>query len=186
MNMLTLDPGIWHEAAERVENHLLAYRVENRALLERLRGEILGRAAARQAEEPERAPVELAAEETERHLRGWVDRLIGPTGETPRRRFARGRAAIFLAGAPGAGAEPWTEPGEPLPEWVEEVRAARLEAAPGLEPASMVPRSLDLGLVSSLARGAWQLFTRWPALRGVTIGLLSVSLIGTAFFLVHP
>lgn len=178
-------PEIWNEAGARVESHLRAYRIADPDLLGRCREKIIGRAAARFSSEPGRPLADLAAEETEKYLREWIDGAIGPSDEVPVRRFARGRAAVYLANLPRLHPGSFLSPDELPREPLEKLRSIYLEAGPDLEFASMTPRPIDLGPIAGVADETWETFAKWPALRGVAICLLSVLLLGTAFFLVH-
>jgi hypothetical protein len=180
-----LDPLVWNAAYRQVERHLRAYRVSNRLLLHQLAYEIVEAAAARHELDPERDPSELAAEETTRRLREWIDDLVGETDETPMRRFARGRAALFFSRL--TEREPTAFLGRtPLSRDVaEQLRSTYLEAGPDFEFASMVPRPIDLGPLSSVADETWRTFAKWPLLRGLTMSALFVVMFGAAFYLVH-
>jgi len=103
------------------------------------------------------------------------------------RRFARGRASLFFAGwaerKPTAflSADSESVPSDELAT----LRETYLEAGPDFEFASMVPRPMDLGVVSSVADETWRTFSKWPLLRGVTVCALFMCLFGTAFYLVR-
>jgi hypothetical protein len=182
---IALDPQVWDRAYARVERHLQAYRITNRFFLHQLTQEILTAAAARHESEPARDPADLAAEETERHLRAWIDELVGETDETPMRRFARGRAAVFFSDLPERWPVAFLGRNAPPPELGEQLRSTYLEAGPDFEFSSMVPRPIDLGPLSSVADETWRTFTKWPVLRGITLSALFVLTFGAAFYLVH-
>ncbi|MBS0632108.1 MAG: hypothetical protein JSS11_09360 [Verrucomicrobia bacterium] len=177
------DPTLWHDAYKRVEDHLLAYRVTNRALLTQLGQRIIEHAAARHELEPHRSPVELAGEEVERLIAEWIDRLIGPSDETPARRFARGRAAIHLANLPELWPSAFLDVRDPPPGLLQDLRSTYLEAGPDLEFSNMVPRPLDYGPISETAGRTWRTFSKLPVLGGVMIWMLFVSMLSTAFYL---
>ncbi len=162
------DPTLWHDAYRRVEDHLLAYRVTNRALLTQLGQRVIEQAAARHEREPHRAPVELAAEEVEHLIAQWIDRLIGPSDETPARRFAI---------AQRAGER------DPPPGLLQDLRSTYLEAGPDLEFSSMMPRPLDYGPISGAAGKTWRTFSKLPLVAGVMVWMLFASMLSTAFYL---
>jgi len=180
-----LDTLVWDRAYAQVENHLFAYRVGNRLLRHQLAEEIVSAAAAQHELDPERDPVELAAAETERRLREWIDGLIGPSDESALRRFARGRAAVFFSRLPERCPTTFLDREPPSAEMIARLRTLYLEAGPDFEFASMVPREIDLGPVSSVADETWRTFAKWPMLRGVAMSALFVGLLGTAFYLVR-
>lgn len=177
------DPTLWHDAYRRVEDHLLAYRVTNRALLTQLGQRVIAQAAARHEREPHRAPVELAAEEVEHLIAQWIDRLIGPSDETPARRFARGRAAIYLAHLPELWPSAFLDERDPPPGLLQDLRSTYLEAGPDLEFSSMMPRALDYGPISGAAGKTWRTFSKLPLLAGVMVWMLFASMLSTAFYL---
>ncbi len=187
MNTLTssIDPQIWNQAYTRVERHLESYRIGNHLLVHQLAQEIIAAAAARHELDPTRDPGEIAAEETERYLRTWVDDLVGETDETPMRRFARGRAVLFFSDLPERCPTAFLGRATPPPEVREQLRTTYVEAGPDFEFSSMVPRPIDLGPLSSVADETWRSFAKWPVLRGLTMSALFVVMFGTAFYLVH-
>lgn len=173
-------------AAARVEAQLRAYGVNEPELLGDLVAEILRAAAHQQAIEPERSLDVLAAEEVQTRMAAWIDELIGPTDERPAVRFARGRAAIHLARLPEHWPEAMLVLPSPLPPEVRErVRATYLAAGPDFDLSSMVPRPIDLGIVSSLADETWRTFAKWPVLRGAFMCGVFLTLLGTCFYLVR-
>lgn len=180
-----LDPHVWNPAYAQVERHLQAYRIGNRFFLHQLAHEIVAAAAARYETEPDRDPCELAAEETERHLRAWIDELVGETSETPMRRFARGRAAVFFSGLPERWPAAFLGRSTPPEDLAARLHTTYLEAGPDFEFSSMVPRPIDLGPLSSVADETWRTFAKWPVLRGLTMSALFVLAFGAAFYLVH-
>lgn len=180
---IRLDPELWGEAYERVEHLLLAYRVNNRFLLAQLSGLILRSAAERHAAEPDRSRADVAAEEAMRLIGEWIDALIGPSTDSRARRFALGRAAIFLADLPTRWPASFLNLRNPPPELLERLRKTYIAAGPDLEFSNMAPRPIDLGPISNAAEGTWRTFARWPVLRGAFVWLLFLSFLGTAFFL---
>jgi hypothetical protein len=182
-NSTRLDPELWGEAYARVEHLLLAYRVTNRFLLAQLSGLILSSAAQRHAAEPDRPRADIAAEEAVRLIGDWIDALIGPSSDSRARRFALGRAAIFLADLPTRWPASFLNFRDPPPEVLERLRTTYLAAGPDLDFSNMGPRPIDLGPISYAAGETWRKFAKWPALRGAFIWSLFLGLLGTAFFL---
>ncbi len=182
-NATRLDPELWGEAYARVEHLLIAYRVSNRFLLAQLSNHILTSAAQRHLAEPDRPRADLAAEEALRLIGDWIDALIGPSNDSRERRFAQGRAAIFLADLPARWPTSFLNFRNPPPEVVERLRATYLAAGPDLEFSNMAPQPINLGPISYAADGTWRTFEKWPLLRGLFLWSLILVLLGSAFYL---
>jgi hypothetical protein len=181
-----LDPDIWHEAYERVENYFRSYRISNRLLLHALTARVIEAAAQRHLREPDRAPASLAAEEALRQMEGWIGHHVGSDGdESPARSHARGRAGLYLADLPGQAQESFLNYRPMPPELAEELRATYLRAGPDLEFVNMGPRPIDLGPISGMADGTWRTFDKWPVLRGLVMWGLFLGLLVLAFVTVR-
>jgi hypothetical protein len=178
-----LDPRLWSEAYERVENLLLAHRVTNRFQLARLSRVILESAAARHALHPGQDPGEIAAAEAQHLIARWIDELVGESDESPTVRHARGRAAMLLAELPQRWPESFLNTQAAPPELLAELRATYVQAGPDLEFSNMAPRPIELGPISNVADQTWKSFARWPALQGIVLWTLFLGLLGTVFFL---
>lgn len=181
-----LDPKIWHEAYERVENYFRAYRITNRVLLHELTARVLRVAAELHAREPERPPAILAAEEAVRQMESWIERQLGvDDSESLAGRHARGRAGLYLADVPHRAPECFLDYRAVPPAVQEDLRATYLQAGPDLEFANMGPRPIDLGPISGMADGTWRTFDKWPVLRGLVLWGLFVGLLVVAFLTVR-
>ncbi len=181
-----LDPDVWHEAYERVENYFRAHRISNRLLLHALTARVIEAAARRHVREPDRAPASLAAEEALLQMEAWIERRAGvDEHEPPARRHARGRAGLYLADLPGRSPESFLDYRPMPPELAEELRATYLRAGPDLEFVNMGPRPIDLGPISGMADGTWRTFDKWPVLRGLVMWGLFLGLLVLAFVTVR-
>ncbi len=173
----------WDEAYRRVEAYFSALRVDNKLLLSSLVFKILGRVSERAAAEPERLPVELAAEETDRLLVQWFRKALdGSEVEPIDRLSARGRLALLMV----QSEIPWQQlflNDEPLPESVAAaMKTAYLRADPDFRFVEMRPRPIDLGIVDVANRtfesmGHWKTAAQWMLWMG--FGLI----LGTLFYL---
>ena len=173
----------WNEAYRRVEAYFSALRVENKLLLSSLVFKILGRANERLVNgEPDRPPVELAAEETDRFLVDWFRRVLNePGAETGSDRLsARGRMALLEV----EREVPWRQflvSGEPMPDdFVEKMRRAYLHADPEFRFVEMRPRPIDLGLMQ-VASDTFEKMGRWRA-TAVWLFWIGCTLLMTAIF----
>ena len=157
----------WNEAYRRVEAYFSAMRVSNKLLLSSLVLKILNLAHRRHLEEPERKPIELAAEETDRMLVSWFRKnLAEERVEMDDRLSARGRLSLHLL----SQRLPWQEwflKEEAIPEeHMESFRNAYLVANPDYSFVRMQPRPIDLGVVDVANRafdqmGPWRLVVPW-------------------------
>lgn len=157
----------WDEAYRRVEAYFSALRVDNKLLLSSLVFKILGRVSERAADEPERLPVELAAEETDRLLVQWFRKVLdGSEVEPIDRLSARGRLALLMV----QSEIPWQQlflNDEPVPESVvAAMKTAYLRADPDFRFVEMRPRPIDLGIVDVANRtfesmGHWKTAAQW-------------------------
>ncbi len=157
----------WNEAYRRVEAYFSALRVSNKLLLSSLVLKILDLAHSRHQAEPERLPLDLAAEETDRLLVSWFRKVLDVEGiEMADRLSARGRLTLLLM----SPAVPWQElflADKPIPEeHLESFRNAYLVANPDFSFVRMQPRPIDLGIVDAASRafdqmGPWRTLVQW-------------------------
>lgn len=157
----------WNEAYRRVEAYFSALHVDNKLLLSSLVFKILGKASDRSVAEPDRVPVELAAEETDRLLVQWFRRVLDSSEIEPVDRLsARGRLALLMV----QSEIPWQQlflSEEAIPESVvEAMKTAYLRADPDFRFVEMRPRPIDLGIVDVASRtlesmGAWKTAAQW-------------------------
>ena len=173
------------EVFERVDNYLRAYRVPaaRRAQLTPL---IVDSAMRRHASSPHEDPTSFAVDEAARVVNAWIDQLVPHDEvENPARRHAHGRAALHLAGVPQRWPADFLANSQPPAILVDRLRSAYLEAGPDVEFSNMVPRPIDLGIVSNVADSTWRTFDKWPVLRGLFLWGLFAALLASAFFLVR-
>ncbi len=169
----------WNEAYRRVEAYFSALRVRNKLLLSSLVLKILDLAHSRHQKEPDRLPLELAAEETDRMLVSWFRKVLDVEGiEMADRLSARGRLTLMLM----SEEVPWQElflTDQPIPEGhLESFRNAYLVANPDFSFVRMQPRPIDLGVVDVANRafdqmGPWRALVQW-GLWGVFAILLAL------------
>lgn len=173
------------EVFARVDNYLRAYRVPaaRRAQLVPL---IVDAAARRHAAAPAGDLSSCAIDEAQKLVNAWIDQLVPHDDlENPARRLAHGRAALHLAGVPERWPGDFLASSEPPAILVDRLRSAYLEAGPDLEFSSMVPRPIELGIVSEVADSTWKTFDKWPVLRGLFLWGIFGALLVSAFYLVR-
>jgi hypothetical protein len=173
----------WNAAYVRVEDYLRAHRLHNRLHQSRLIQQILERAAQRHAAHPEMDPTTLAAEETEALMAGWFDEILGPH-DSPRERLAvDGRVALLLCDGPEHWPYAFLAPGQVSEDFRQAMRTRFLEAGPHLSVSSMVPRPIDLGLITGAAGETLDRFNRWPILRTLLLWIVFVLALAGIFYL---
>jgi hypothetical protein len=63
------------------------------------------------------------------------------------------------------------------------MKSSHLEAGPDLAVSSMVPRPIDLGMITEAAGETLERFERWPVLRALFLWLVFASVLGGIFYL---
>ncbi len=170
----------WNSAYVRVEDYLRAHRIHNRLHQSRLIQRILERAALRHAEDPALDPTTLAVEETEKLMDRWFGEILGD-GERPHDRIAvDGRVALLLCDGPQKWPYAFLDEEKVPGEFAQAMQESFIQAGPDLAVSAMVPRPIDLGLISEAAGETMERFERYPILR--TLFLWAVFLGGLAVF----
>jgi hypothetical protein len=170
----------WNSAYVRVEEYLRAHRIHNRLHQSRLIQRILERAALRHAEDPALDPTTLAAEETEKLMDRWFGEILGDQ-ERPHDRIAvDGRVALLLCDGPQKWPYAFLDEEKVPDEFARAMQESFIQAGPDLAVSAMVPRPIDLGLISEAAGETLERFERYPLLR--TLFLWAVFLGGLAVF----
>ena len=170
----------WNAAYLRVENYLRAHRIHNRLHQSRLIQRILERAARRHAENPALDPTTLAADETDKLMDRWFGEVLGDQ-ERPHDRIAiDGRVALLLCDGPQKWPYAFLDEEKVPGEFAQAMQESFIQAGPDLAVSAMVPRPIDLGLISEAAGETLERFERYPLLR--TLFLWAVFLGGLAVF----
>jgi hypothetical protein len=170
----------WNSAYVRVEDYLRAHRIHNRLHQSRLIQRILERAALRHAEDPALDPTALAVEETEKLMDRWFGEILGDE-ERPHDRIAvDGRVALLLCDGPQKWPYAFLDEEKVPGEFAQAMQESFIQAGPDLAVSAMVPRPIDLGLISEAAGETMERFERYPLLR--TLLLWAVFLGGLAVF----
>ncbi|SRR5258708_7817757 len=169
----------WNAAYVRVEDYLRAHRIHNRLHQSRLIQKILERAAARHEKSPYLDPTILASEETERLMNDWFTELLGERDLPAERVAAAGRVALLLADGPQKWPYAFLDDQNIPPDFLQAVQKSSLKAGPDIQVSSMVPRPIDLGLITSAAGETFERFDKWPILRTLLLwAFFAVALAG--------
>ena len=173
----TLDQ--WNAAYVRTEDYLRAHRIHNRLHQSRLIQQILERAAKRHAEAPEVSPTTLAAQETERLMDSWFASILNAPDRNHERIATDGRVALLLCDGPQRFPYAFLDEDNIPEDFKKAMKESSMRAGPDLAVSNMVPRPIDLGLITEAAGETMEQFERYPLLR--TLGLWSLFIAILAF-----
>lgn len=171
----------WNSAYAKVESYFAALRVRNRVLLGRLVLQVLTRAMRRAPNEPQRSATELASEEMDHVVTDWFGQVLqeAPTG-ADQRLSTRGRLALLLADMPHKWQDQFLRPGPWPEEFVKSMREMYLRAGPDFQLSKMVPRSLDLGPITTITN-----LTRLPYVKMAAVWIFFALALAALFILIH-
>lgn len=173
----------WNAAYVRVEDYLRAHRIHNRLHQSRLIQRILNRAAARHEANPALDPTTLAAEETERMMDDWFGKILAGENLPADRVAPTGRVALLLADGPAKWPYAFLDDARMPPDFTAALRRCSMEAGPDLAVSSMVPRPIDLGLLSGAAGETLERIEKWPVLRTLALWALFLAALALIFSL---
>jgi hypothetical protein len=171
----------WNDAYARVEGYFCSLRIRNKLLLSQLVNRVLACATARAEKERDKAPVELAYEETDRLITEWFAEILGddPTG-TDQRISVKGRLSLLLADMSGQWQEQFLQAGPWPEEFVTSMRETYPRSGPDFQLSQMSPRPIDLGPIKALTAPG-----RRPYLLMVLVWGAAVALLVFLFRLTH-
>jgi len=159
----TLDQ--WNAAYVRVEDYLRAHRIHNRLHQSRLIQRVLVGAARLHLQNPALDPSTLAVEETDRLMDRWFGSLLNEK-DLPHDRIAtEGRVALLLADGMQRWPYTFLETDRVPEEFVLTLQQSSMKAGPDLAVSSMVPRDIDLGVLTEAVGQTLDRIDRLPVLR---------------------
>ncbi len=172
----------WNEAYVRVEDYLRAHRLHNRLHQSRLIQLVLAKAARRHEQDPAAVPATLAAQEMDALMDRWFEQVLGPTALPKDRVAIAGRVALLLS----EGAERWPYSFGDLNHIPEDfataMRRSSVVAGPNMNVSSMVPREIDLGVISEAAGETLETMEKWPLLRMLMLWLVFIGALAVIFY----
>lgn len=172
----------WNAAYVRVEDYLRAHRVHNRLHQSRLIQRILVSAARVHEQRPVTEPATLAIEETDRLMDSWFGEVLGEKKDLPHDRIAtEGRVALLLADGLQRWPYVFLEKEKMPAEFLQAVKQGSIKAGPDLEVSSMVPREIDLGVITEAAGETLERIERLPVLRVLLLWALFVGVLAMVF-----
>lgn len=172
----------WNAAYVRVEDYLRAHRIHNRLHQSRLIQTILERAARRHEANQALDPTTLAADETARLMDEWFGDLLGEK-ELPHERLAvTGRVALLISDGPQKWPYAFLDTRTIPEDFARAVQASSIQAGPDLAVSSMVPREIDLGLISEAAGETLERIEKWPIVRTLLLWAIFVATLAGIFY----
>jgi hypothetical protein len=172
----------WNAAYVRVEDYLRAHRIHNRLHQSRLIQKILERAARRHEAHPALDPTMVAAEETEALMDAWFADVLDEKDQSHDRLAIDGRVSLLLCDGPERWPYAFLDESNIPADFAAAMRNSHLEAGPDLAVSSMVPRPIDLGLITEAAGETLERFEKLPLLRTAFLWLLFASALGGIFY----
>ncbi len=175
----------WNEAYTRVDDYLRAHRIRNKLHQQRLTMLALSRAAVLHQAAPEKPPVVHAVEEIDRQIDNWFRIVLRGENIDPDVLETQGRVGIQVADLPAQWPFLFSDSAQ-LPERMRErMRETTIKAGPTLQLSSMVPRPMDLGVITETAGDTWETFEKWPALKMFMLWALFLAILAYLFLRLH-
>lgn len=173
----------WNAAYVRVEDYLRAHRIHNRLHQSRLIQAILERAARRHEATPAFEPTTLAAEEAAAMMDEWFSELLGEKNLPHERIAVAGRVALLLADGPQKWPYAFLDLKNIPAEFARTMQESSIQAGPDLAVSSMVPREIDLGLISEAAGETLERIEKWPIVRTLLLWTVFVATLMGIFYM---
>jgi hypothetical protein len=174
-------PDDWNDAYEKAENYLRACRINSRLHRARLIHRILERVAARGPVPDGDALSTAAIRETQAMMEEWFGRLLPPAaGGLPP---AEGRVGLLLCDGPERWPYAFLSTADLPADFVREMRASMLVAAPHLEVSNMVPRPIDYGWLPEFAGDTIEHLDRNPMLKALVAWAFFLLLLAFLFYI---
>jgi len=162
----------WNIAYGRVEDYIRAHRIDNRLHQLQLLQLVMKKAAVRHAANPKLEPVVVAAEVIEEKMDEWFSYILN-TPKQPHERIAvDGRVALLLCDGPTKWPYAFLQTKDLPPEFVSNMRERSLEAGPDLSLSSMVPRPIDLGIITEAAGDTLERVSKWPIVKTLILWVI--------------
>jgi hypothetical protein len=161
----------WNEAYARLADYYRSLQIHSRLHRTYLILATLKRAAKTHANHPGTTPTYVAMHEARRMQRTWMREIIGDLNISEGRMDANGRLAFQLCDGPRRWPHYFLTNDNLPQDMINGMRVRIEQSGPDLAVSSMVPRSIDLGLIPEVADDTMETFERHPVLR---YGLLVV------------
>lgn len=175
----------WNEAYARLADYFRALRIHSRLHRTYLILETLRRAARTHAAHPDKSPTFVAIHEARRMQRDWMRAIIGDLNISEGRMDVNGRLAFLLCEGPRRWPHYFLSREELPPDMVKGMRVRIEQSGPDLAVSSMVPRQIDLGLMSEITDDTIETFERYPILRYALLTAISALVIYGIWTVTH-
>ncbi len=172
----------WNAAYVRTEDYLRAHRIHSRLHQSRLIQYILERAAKRHLATPDKSPTTLAAEETEKLMDTWFAEVLNAPDRNHERIATDGRVALLLCDGPQRWPYAFLDEKQIPDDFRKAMRESSMRAGPDLAVSNMVPRPIDLGLITEAAGETLEQFERYPLLRTLALWALFIATLAFLFY----
>jgi hypothetical protein len=167
----------WNDAYEKVENYLRAFRVESRLHRARLIQRVLQRIADRGQPADGTPLTTLAIQEVQAMIQEWFGKLMQEPSSD-----AQGRLGLLLCDGQTRWPYCFLEPDRVPEEMVAKMQKAMLRAGPDLAVSNMVPREIDLGMMSEFVGDALETFQTKPLIRAAILWAFLLGLLAFLFW----
>ncbi len=164
----------WNSAYVRVEDYIRAHRIHNRLHQLQLLQLVMQEAAKRHTAKPLSEPTVVAAEVIEEMMDEWFSYVLNAPNQPHERIAVDGRVALLMCDGPEKWPYAFLQKNDLPAEFVSSMREKSIEAGPDLSLSSMVPRPIDLGIITEAAGDTLERVSKWPILK--TLILWSVFL----------
>ncbi|MBP7950291.1 MAG: hypothetical protein KA004_11590 [Verrucomicrobiales bacterium] len=175
----------WNEAYARLGDYFRAMRIHSRLHRTWLVLEILRRAAKTHAAHPDKSPTFVALHVARRMQRDWMRAIIGDLNISEGRMDVNGRLAFLLCEGPRHWPHYFLSRDALPPGMTKGMRVRIEQSGPDLAVSSMVPRQIDLGLVSEITDDTIDTLGRHPFLRYLLLLALSALVIYGIWTVTH-
>jgi hypothetical protein len=172
----------WNEAYARVSDYFRAHRIHSRLHRTSLVLETLRLAAKTHASHTEFTPTQIAIHEARRLQKKWLHDIVGDLKIPEDRLEANGRLAFLMSDGPRRWPDYFLKRDSIPPDLVEAMRRRVEQSGPDLSVSSMVPREIELGLISAIADDTFEMFEKYPLLRVLVIILALLLAVYTGMY----
>jgi hypothetical protein len=172
----------WNAAYVRVEDYLRAHRIHNRLHQSRLIQRVLNAAARLHEQNPALDPATLAVEETDRLMDAWFGELLDEKDLPHNRIVTEGRVALLLSDGMQRWPYAFLEKDDVPAEFHRAIKQSSIQAGPDLAVSNMVPREIDLGIITEAAGQTLEQIEKLPILRVLLLWAMFAGVLTAVFF----
>lgn len=112
----------------------------------------------------------------------WFADVLDVRGQPHERIAVDGRVAMLLCDGPEKWPYAFLDEKAIPPDFEKAMRTGALEAGPDMAVSSMVPRPIDLGMITEAAGETLEQFEKWPILRALILWLVFTAALAGIFY----